>query len=258
MPDQNPESKDPEDTPKPDDLPVGGLPDQKPESKDPERSTLPGQGVPEGPKAAEAPVPVEQGGMAPSPVEPGVEALPKGPYDEAGGKKWYVLRVPTGREMSVKAAIEKLKRVRNLEEKIGEIIIPTEKRMEIRGGKKTIREVKLMPGYLIVQMEMSKDIWFAVRETPGVGDFLGLKDPIPLRESEVQRLRSSAGAGEERPKLKVAFAVGENVRVKEGPFENFEGKVMEINEKKGAVKVSMEVFGRPTNVELEVWQLEKA
>jgi transcriptional antiterminator NusG len=107
-------------------------------------------------------------------------------------------------------------------------------------------------------MEMSEDTWFAVRETPGVGDFLGLKDPIPLQEHEVAKmLHSAAEATEEKPKVKVSFNVGDTVRVREGPFENFEGKVMEINEKKGMVKVTMEVFGRATNVDIEYWNLEK-
>lgn len=203
-------------------------------------------------------------GSAPQPETPAPEALPQpqateaAPEQPAHNRRWYVIRVQTGREKGVKEAIEKLRNARGLQARIGDVLIPSEKRQEIKAGKRQTRDVLLYPGYVFVSMEMSEETWFAVRETPGVGDFLGLKDPIPLQEHEVVKmLHSVQEATEEKPKVKVAFSVNDTVRVKEGPFENFEGKVVEINEKKGAVKVSMEVFGRSTNVELEYWQLEK-
>ncbi|HLG41809.1 MAG TPA: transcription termination/antitermination protein NusG, partial [Planctomycetota bacterium] len=176
----------------------------------------------------------------------------------ASRRKWYVIRVQTGREDHVKKAIERLKAARDLGGRIGEIIVPSEKRTEIKGGRRQVRQHKLFPGYVIVSMELSNDTWFAIRETPGVGDFLGLKDPIPLQDHEVEKLLQSIKAAEEKPKVKVSFQLGDMVRVKNGPFENFEGSVEDINERKGLVKVSFVIFGRPTNVELEYWQLEKA
>jgi transcriptional antiterminator NusG len=213
------------------------MPDE--EKKEPEAAT------PESPAPETAPQP-QQATEAPQAEPP--------PHN----RRWYVIRVQTGREKGVKAAIEKLRNARGLQVRIGDVLIPSEKRQEIKGGKRATRDVLLYPGYVFVSMEMSEETWFAIRETPGVGDFLGLKDPIPLQEHEVVKmLHSVQEATEEKPKVKVAFSVNDTVRVKEGPFENFEGKVVEINEKKGAVKVSMEVFGRSTNVELEYWQLEK-
>jgi transcriptional antiterminator NusG len=172
-------------------------------------------------------------------------------------KKWYVVRVQTGKEERVKEALERLRQARNMQEAISEVIIPIEKIVELRGGKRHIKEKKLFPGYLLINMNMTKETWFAIRETPGIGSFLGLSDPIPLAEHEVERILRTMQSEEERPKIKVSFQKDDIVRVKDGPFENFEGTVKEINEKKGLVKVSMVVFGRATNVELEYWQLEK-
>lgn len=191
-------------------------------------------------------------------AETGQGEPPPPPEDpSAGRRKWYVIRVQTGREDHVKKAIERLKAARNLGGQIGEIIVPSEKRTEIKGGRRQVRQHKLFPGYVIVSMELSNDTWFAIRETPGVGDFLGLKDPIPLQDHEVEKLLKSIKAAEEKPKVKVSFQLGDIVRVKNGPFENFEGSVEDINERKGLVKVSFVIFGRPTNVDLEYWQLEK-
>lgn len=190
--------------------------------------------------------------------KPSEQQSPEQPTPQAEDqRKWYVIRVQTGREEDVKEAIEKLKAARNLHDKIGDIMIPTEKVTEMKHGKRQTHERKLFPGYVIVNMEMSNDTWFAIRETPGVGDFLGLKDPVPLQPHEVQKLIHQAQATEDKPKIKISFAKGDMVRVKEGPFENFEGSVEEVNEAKGKVKVSMIVFGRPTAVELEYWLLEK-
>jgi transcriptional antiterminator NusG len=203
----------------------------------------------------------KEDGQTPQPTEsaqPAAVPAEQQPAEQQHNRKWYVIRVQTGREKGVKEAIEKLRNARGLQARIGDVLIPSEKRTEIKSGKRQTREVLLYPGYVFVSMEMSEDTWFAVRETPGVGDFLGLKDPIPLQEHEVAKmLHSAAEATEEKPKVKVSFNVGDTVRVREGPFENFEGKVMEINEKKGMVKVTMEVFGRATNVDIEYWNLEK-
>jgi transcriptional antiterminator NusG len=211
---------------------------------------------PEAAAAAESPDGGTPRDEAPAPVSPEEAAIER--EAQATNRAWYVIRVQTGREEAVKTAIEKLKKARKLEDKIGEILVPAEKRTEIKAGRRQVRQHKLFPGYVIVSMELSNETWFAIRETPGVGDFLGLKDPIPLPEHEVHKLQASIRAAEEVPKVKVSFHKGDVVRVKNGPFENFEGSVEEINERKGVVKVSMVIFGRPTNVDLEYWQLEKA
>jgi transcriptional antiterminator NusG len=225
------------------------------EKKEPQ-PVPPSEGTP--PAEAGVPQPAPEG-AAPEAPGPGPEAEPAGePIPPNPNRRWYVVRVQTGRERGVKEAIEKLRNARGLQERIGDVLIPSEKRTEIKGGRRMTREVLLYPGYVFVSMEMSEDTWFAVRETPGVGDFLGLKDPIPLQEHEVAKmLHSVLEAGVEKPKVKMTFNVADTVRVREGPFENFEGKVLEINEKKGTVKVSMEVFGRATNVDIEYWNLEK-
>lgn len=222
----------------------GGEPPKPPEPSSP----------PEGAPKTSAAVEAEAGAGAKSETE---QTPPSVDDPWAARRKWYVIRVQTGREDHVKKAIERLKAARNLGGRIGEVIVPSEKRTEIKGGRRQVRQHKLFPGYVIVSMELSNDTWFAIRETPGVGDFLGLKDPIPLQDHEVEKLLKSIKAAEEKPKVKVSFQLGDMVRVKNGPFENFEGSVEDINERKGLVKVSFVIFGRPTNVDLEYWQLEK-
>ncbi len=176
-----------------------------------------------------------------------------------GELKWYVIRVQTGREASVKRAIERHVNASGMSEAIKEVIIPTERITEIKGGKRTITEKKLFPGYIMINMDMTEQSWLAVRQVPGVGDFLGLKEPVPLHEHEAQKMIMTASQSPDavKPQVKVEFHKGDIVRVKEGPFENFEGQVEEINEQKGLVNVAMTIFGRPTKVELEYWQLER-
>ena len=153
-----------------------------------------------------------------------------------------------------------MRRVRamGLETKISNVIVPTEKVTEIRSGRKSVREKKLYPGYIMIEMEQDKDAWFLVRETPGIGDFLGLKEPIPMAEHEVNKmLVDQSSTEEDRPKIKIEVQKGDSVRVKDGPFENFDGVVEEVDAKNGRVKVAITVFGRSTPVDLEYWQLEK-
>lgn len=182
----------------------------------------------------------------------GAEA-PSGPE-----RKWYVVRVQSGREEQVKEGLLRRVRAAGLENKITNVIVPTEKVTEIRSGRKTVREKKLYPGYIMIEMQQDKDAWFLVRETPGIGDFLGLKEPIPMAEHEVTKmLVDQSGAEEEKPKIKIDFQKGDTVRVKEGAFENFDGVVEEINPQKGTVSITITIFGRATRVDLEYWQVEK-
>ena len=173
--------------------------------------------------------------------------------------RWYVVRVQSGREENVKDGLLRRVNAAGLQTKITNVIVPTEKVTEIRSGRKTIREKKLYPGYIMIQMLQDKDAWFLVRETPGIGDFLGLKEPIPMAEHEVNKmLIEQTGAEEnEKPRIKIDFQKGDTVRVKEGAFENFDGIVEEINSQKGLVGITITIFGRATRVELEYWQVEK-
>lgn len=180
-----------------------------------------------------------------------------------GTKQWFVLRVQSGREDKVREALHKRIKSQGLETVITNVVVPTEKVSEIRGGKKTVRDRKIYPGYIMVEMETSEkgDVdekaWFLVRETPGIGDFLGLKRPRPMLAHEVEKILVEATAVAEKPKIKIEFQKGDNVRVKEGPFENFEGVVDAVIPAKGQVKVTLTIFGRATQVELEYWQIEK-
>jgi transcriptional antiterminator NusG len=172
--------------------------------------------------------------------------------------KWYVVRVQSGREEQVKDGLLRRVRAGGMDQKITNVIVPTEKVTEIRSGRKTVREKKLYPGYIMIQMLQDKDAWFVVRETPGIGDFLGLKEPIPMAEHEVNKmLVEQTGAEEEKPRIKIDFQKGDTVRVKEGAFENFDGIVEEINAQKGLVGITITIFGRATRVDLEYWQIEK-
>jgi transcriptional antiterminator NusG len=174
-------------------------------------------------------------------------------------RKWYVVRVQSGREEQVRDGLVRRVQSAGLESKIFSVVVPTEKVTEIRSGRKTVRERKLYPGYIMIEMLQDKDTWFLVRETPGIGDFLGLKEPIPMAEHEVNKmLTDQTEAEEDRPKIKIDFLKGDGVRVKDGPFENFDGVVEEVDAKNGRVKVSITVFGRSTPVDLEYWQLEKS
>ena len=176
----------------------------------------------------------------------------------AANRRWYVVRVQSGREEQVRNGLLRRVRADKLESKISSVIVPTEKVTEIRGGKKAVRERKKYPGYIMIEMQQDKDAWFLVRETPGIGDFLGLKEPIPMAAHEVTKmLVDQSDTEDERPQIKIDFEKGDTVRVKEGAFENFDGQVEEINAQKGSIVITITIFGRPTRVDLEYWQVEK-
>lgn len=174
-------------------------------------------------------------------------------------RRWYVLRCATGREDIVRETLQKRVKSLALEEKITDVLIPTEKVTEIRSGRKTVRDRKTYPGYIIVRMELGDDTWLAVRETPGIGDFLGSDKPSPMSDTEAEKILITQFAAEEegRPKININFNKGDTVRVKEGAFENFEGIVEEIDTQKGRITVGLTIFGRATRTDLEYWQVEK-
>lgn len=182
---------------------------------------------------------------------------------EAGDKpahdyRWYVLKVQVNREESIRQAILRRIKIAGLEEFIGELSVPTEKVTEIKGGKKRVMERKFFPGYVMAFLELNDDVWFTIRETAGVGDFVGSGGkPVPMTETDVARMLGKKEEVEHAaPKLKISFQKGDRVKIKEGTFENFEGDVDEVIEAKGLVRVMIQIFGRPTPVELEYWQVE--
>ncbi len=173
-------------------------------------------------------------------------------------KKWYVIHTLTGEEDKVKKRLLKQGEFKNLKDKISQVLIPTEVVSEVKAGKKKISERKFFPGYILVEMEMTDDVWYMVRNTPGVTDFVsaGAK-PTPLLDEEIATILRQTEEKKEKPTPKVIFEQGEGVKIIDGPFTNFNGSVDEINPEKGKVKVSVMIFGRPTPVELEYWQIEK-
>ena len=174
-------------------------------------------------------------------------------------KKWYVVHTLTGKENTVKKALENyMENNPESKEFISKVLIPTEKVSEIREGEKRITERKFFPGYLLIEMELNDKSWYIVKNTPGVSGFVGTKTrPVPLAEEEVEEIIKQTKEAKTKPVPKVLFKQGEAVRVKEGPFKNFSGTVEEANLEKGKIKVMISIFGRPTPVELEAWQIEK-
>jgi len=174
-------------------------------------------------------------------------------------KKWYVIHAQTGCEERVRKNLEKrLNENPAQKEFIKQVLIPTEQIAEIKGGKKKISQRKFFPGYLLVEMDLNDKTWYFIKNTMGVTGFVGSKSrPIPLKQAEVEHILKQSELTKEKPVPKVVFEKGEAVRVKDGPFANFNGLIDETNPAKGKVKVSISIFGRATPVELETWQVEK-
>ncbi|MDD4768053.1 MAG: transcription termination/antitermination protein NusG [Desulfotomaculaceae bacterium] len=171
-------------------------------------------------------------------------------------KSWYVVHTYSGYENKVKANLEKRIESMNMEEKIFRILVPMEDEVEIKDGKKKITKRKVFPGYVLVEMFMTDDSWYVVRNTPGVTGFVGSgSKPIPLDEAEVKQIIRQMGI--EEPRARVNFSTGESVRVIAGPFENFIGQIEEINIEKGKVRVVISMFGRETPIDLDFIQVEK-
>ncbi len=185
-----------------------------------------------------------------------VELTPEEPEDTS--MDWYILKVQSNRERTIAEALERKMRIEGYDRFFDQVIVPTEKVTEFKGGKKKVVERKLYPGYIVVHMHINDDTWFAVRETAGVGDFTGAGGkPTPMLASEVARIvQTKEEETSESPKLDIKFSAGDKIKVKEGNFENFEGEVAKIDEASGRVTVLIHIFGRSTQVELEYWQIE--
>jgi transcription termination/antitermination protein NusG len=181
--------------------------------------------------------------------------------DDADAMRWYVLKVTNNREKSVKASLERRIKREGMEEFFGEIVIPTQKVVDAKGGKKRVTEQKRFPGYMMIQMHLNDESWHLVRDTSGVADFTGAAGkPIAMQAREVVQMlgiQHDEDTGGGPTKVKIDLEVGEVVKVKDGPFESFEGSIETIDETHGKITVLIEIFGRPTPTDLEYWQVEK-
>lgn len=173
-------------------------------------------------------------------------------------KQWYIIHTYSGYEKKVKESLEGRIRAFGLEDRIGQIVIPTEEVIEIRGGKKVTTTRLSYPGYVLVEMEGDDHTWHVVRSTPWVTGFVGSGPrPTPLTEEEVQNILHRASSPAERPRPRMSFERNEHVRIIEGPFASFTGVVEEVNPDRNTLKVSVTIFGRSTPVELDFTQVEK-
>jgi transcriptional antiterminator NusG len=215
---------------------------------------------PEGAPAHEAVehVPVEEPAEESTLAEP---ETPAAPPPEEKKMHWYVVKVQSGREESIREAIERRVKIEGLEEFFSKIIIPVEKTAEMRNGKRVVKERKLYPGYLMVEVEYNDRILYLFRETSGVGDFVGgslQHAPPPMTGREVERMLGRQGEKDDVKVIhqKPKYDRGDRVKVKEGTFAGMEGEVKELIEAKGQVRMELTIFGRPVMVELEYWQVE--
>ena len=173
-------------------------------------------------------------------------------------KQWYILHTLSGAEEKAKANLDSRIKVYSYQHLIEQIVIPKEQVTEVKLGKKKVLERKFFPGYILVYMEMNEDTWLFVKRTPGITTFIGpRRKPSPISQDEVDKILNKAEESKAKPAPKVSFEKGENIRVMEGPFVNFNGVVEEVFPEKGKLRVSVSIFGRTTPVELEFWQVEK-
>ena len=179
--------------------------------------------------------------------------------------QWFVIHTLSGQEQKVKESIEKRLKAEEMGEYINEVLVPMERVAEVRGGKKTVTNRKLYPGYVFIDIALldeNKRIiekpWYFVRETQGIIGFVGGDRPSPTPDDEIASIKAQIAESDESEKPKMQFSVGENVKINDGPFISFSGLIEEIDPEKGKLKISVNIFGRNTPVELEYWQVEKA
>jgi transcriptional antiterminator NusG len=197
---------------------------------------------------------------APAEVKPARSASPV-------SMQWYVLRVASNREDQVAEALSRKVKIEHLDDRIGRILVPTQREKRMRGKVAKVFDRKLYPGYVFVEMateedgRIPEDVWFMVRETMSVGDFIGSDGkPTPMKAHDVEKMLAVVEKSAEQPTLAgmAGMKKGDAIKVKEGPFENFEGEIDEVYPDKGQVRVIVTIFGRPTPIELEYWQIELA
>lgn len=180
------------------------------------------------------------------------------------GMNWFVLRVASNKEDAVRETLLRKIKIEDLTNLVNRILVPTEKQKTIKGGKQKILEKKLYPGYVFVEMKLEddgripQDVFFLIKETTGVGDFIGTAGrPSPMSIPEIEKMLQASKPAEEQPQVKMEFVKGDHIKIKEGPFENMEGNVDELLPDQGKVRVIVTIFGRATPIELEYWLIEK-
>ena len=193
--------------------------------------------------------------------------IPLGPDDEPmmmPGMNWFVLRVASNKEDSVKETLLRKLKIEGMTHLVNRILVPTEKQKTIKAGKQKILEKKLYPGYVFVEMKLEddgripQDVFFLIKETTGVGDFIGTAGrPAAMSIPEIEKMLQASKPAEQQPEVKMEFQKGDQIKIKEGPFENMEGTVDKILPDQGKVRVIVMIFGRATPVELEYWLIEK-
>ncbi len=199
-------------------------------------------------------------------------AEPKEEFDPAKdmpmfreGMNWFVLRVASNKENYVRETLMRKVQIEGMEHLVGRIMVPTTKTKTLKGNKQVIVETKLYPGYVFVEMRLEpdgripQDVFFLIKETTGVGDFVGTAGrPTPLAPHEVEKMLFDSRKPEETPTVKMEFVQGDHVTIKDGPFENYEGTVDEVLPDKGKVRVLVTIFGRQAPIELQYWQIQKS
>jgi transcriptional antiterminator NusG len=242
-PEEQPEAGEPE--PAPAESPVHSEHAQ-PEDAHPEDAAMAGSGE-------------HAAGDSSNGAEPAPEPAAAGGYDESSPKKWFIIHTYSGFENKVSESLKTRADAFGFADKIGQILIPTEEVVELRNGKKVTSKRLVYPGYVLVEMEMSDQLWHEVKNTPRVTGFVGGgNSPVPLSADEVNQILYRQQSSAERPRPKMTFEKNDSVRIVEGPFANFSGKVDEVNQERGTLRVMVTIFGRATPVELEFLQVEKA
>jgi transcriptional antiterminator NusG len=196
---------------------------------------------------------------APDAEEPAVSAPAQEQAAEAvSGRNWYIIHTYSGFEQKVADSLRSRAQAFGFADKIGQVLIPTEEVVELRGGKKVTSKRLLYPGYVLVEMEMNDELWHAVKSTPRVTGFVGGGNtPVPLSPDEVNQILYRQATSAERPRPKLTFEKNEMVRIIDGPFTNFSGRVDEVNTERNTLRVLVTIFGRATPVELDFLQVEK-
>jgi transcriptional antiterminator NusG len=179
--------------------------------------------------------------------------------------QWFIIQTLSGQENKVKDSIEKRVKTDEMQDFVKEVLVPMEKVVEVRNQKKTVSSRKLWPGYVFVDMvlldennRIIEEPWYFIKETQGVIGFVGGEPPVPTPTEEVEQIKNQISQSEETEKPKVNFEIGETIKINNGPFLNFSGVIEEIDPERGKLKVTVNIFGRNTPVELEYWQVEKA
>jgi transcriptional antiterminator NusG len=249
----------------PEEAPEAGEPEQDAgesldllEHNQPEEAAIAADDEPPAAEPSRVPEPVPEP-AAEHAEPPAEEPAAAGGYDETSPKKWFIIHTYSGFENKVAESLKTRADAFGFADKIGQVLIPTEEVVELRNGKKVTSKRLVYPGYVLVEMEMNDQLWHEVKNTPRVTGFVGGGNaPVPLSADEVNQILYRQQSSAERPRPKMTFEKNDSVRIVDGPFANFSGKVDEVNPERGTLRVMVTIFGRATPVELEFLQVEKA